>query len=162
MYATRGTIEGILASTYLGAIPEGLFTEITADEPFAISDLIIHPVAVSHDANEPVAYRIEQGDRSAGIVTDLGIFSDYTVESFAGVDALLLEANQLSGQLLCKLLHDNLKTVVLGHLSAENNLAELAYETVRLEILMDDNVYKPDDFQIRIASRHERSQLIAV
>ena len=190
MYATRGTIEGILASSYLGAIPEGLFTEITADEPFAISDLIIHPVAVSHDANEPVAYRIEQGDRSAGIVTDLGIFSDYTVESFAGVDALLLEANhdvhmlqvgrypyplkcrilgerghlsnELSGQLLCKLLHDNLKTVVLGHLSAENNLAELAYETVRLEILMDDNVYKPDDFQIRIASRHERSQLIAV
>ena len=190
MYATKGTIEGIMASTSVGNIPDGLFTEIKADEAFSIEDLTIHPVAVSHDANEPVAYRIEHGDRSAGIVTDLGIYTDYTVESFAGVDALLLEANhdvhmlqvgrypyplkcrilgdrghlsnELSGQLLCKLLHDKLKTVILGHLSAENNLAELAYETVRLEILMDDNVYKPDDFQIRIASRHECSQLIAV
>ncbi|MBO4903023.1 MAG: MBL fold metallo-hydrolase [Lachnospiraceae bacterium] len=190
MYATRGTIEGILQTRSVGEIPEGLFREIRADEPFMIEDLTIRPVSVSHDANEPVAYRIEHGDHAAGIVTDLGIFDDYIVDSFAGVDALLLEANhdvhmlqvgrypyplkcrilgdrghlsnELSGQLLCKLLHDQLKTVMLGHLSAENNLAELAYETVRLEILMDDNVYKPDDFQIRIASRHEPTQLIAV
>lgn len=190
MYATRGTIEGILQSKYIGEIPEGLFREIRADEPFMIEDLCIHPVSVSHDANEPVAYRIEHGGRKAGIVTDLGIYDDYIVENFSGVDALLLEANhdvhmlqvgkypyplkcrilgdrghlsnELSGQLLCKLLHDNLKSVILGHLSAENNLAELAYETVRLEILMDDSVYKPDDFQIRIAPRHEAMQLIAV
>lgn len=190
MYATRGTIEGIMQTKSVGNIPEGLFREIRADKAFTISDLTVHPVAVSHDANEPVAYRIEHGKSSAGIVTDLGMYTDYTVESFAGVDALLLEANhdvhmlqvgrypyplkcrilgekghlsnELSGQLLCKLLHDKLKTVILGHLSAENNLAELAYETVRLEILMDDNVYQPDDFQIRIASRHECSRLIAV
>ena len=71
-------------------------------------------------------------------------------------------SNELSGQLLCRLLHDKLDTVLLGHLSAENNLAELAYETVRLEILMDDNEYKPDDFRINIASRYEHSAKIAV
>ncbi|MFR0962740.1 MAG: hypothetical protein ACLSGB_13445 [Dorea sp.] len=37
-------------------------------------------------------------------------------------------------ELLCDILHDNLKHVVLGHLSKENNYEELAYETVKLEV----------------------------
>lgn len=190
IYATRGTIEGIMASPCLGKFPEGLFKEIKADEHFSINDIDIRPVRISHDANEPVAYRFNHESHSVGVCTDLGIYDDYIVDAFSGVNALLLEANhdvnmlqvgrypyylkrrilgdrghlsnELSGQLLCRILHDNLDTVLLGHLSAENNLAELAYETVRLEILMDDNEYKPDDFKIAIASRHEHSAKIAV
>ena len=41
-------------------------------------------------------------------------------------------SNELSGKLLSRLLHDHLQAVCLGHLSKENNLEELAYETVRL------------------------------
>lgn len=190
IYATAGTIEGILSSPSLGKFPDGLFREIKADESFNIKDIDIRPVRISHDANEPVAYRFNHEDHSVGVCTDLGIYDDYIVEAFFGVNALLLEANhdvnmlqvgrypyylkrrilsdrghlsnELSGQLLCRLLHDKLDTVLLGHLSAENNLAELAYETVRLEILMDDNEYKPDDFNINIASRYEHSAKIAV
>ena len=190
IYATAGTIEGILSSPSLGKFPDGLFREIKADESFNIKDIDIRPVKISHDANEPVAYRFNHADHSVGVCTDLGIYDDYIVEAFTGVNALLLEANhdvnmlqvgsypyylkrrilgdkghlsnELSGQLLCRLLHDKLDTVLLGHLSAENNLAELAYETVRLEILMDDNEYKPDDFRINIASRYEHSAKIAV
>lgn len=190
IYATKGTIEGIMASQYLGKFPEGLFNEIKADEIFSIKDIDIRPVKISHDANEPVAYRFDHENHSIGVCTDLGIYDDYIIDAFSGVNALLLEANhdvnmlqvgrypyylkrrilgdkghlsnELSGQLLCKLLHDDLNTVLLGHLSAENNLAELAYETVRLEILMDDNEYKPDDFKINIASRYEHSAKIAV
>jgi phosphoribosyl 1,2-cyclic phosphodiesterase len=43
-------------------------------------------------------------------------------------------SNELSGQLLGEVLHDHFNTVILGHLSKENNYAELAYETVRLEV----------------------------
>ena len=43
-------------------------------------------------------------------------------------------SNELSGRLLCDILHDNLKHIVLGHLSKENNYAKLAYETVKLEL----------------------------
>ena len=64
-------------------------------------------------------------------------------------------SNENSGRLLCRILHDNLKTILLGHLSKENNLPELAYETVRMEIAMGDNPYKPEDFDIRVASRSE-------
>ena len=71
-------------------------------------------------------------------------------------------SNELSGKLLSRLLHDNLKAVCLGHLSKENNLAELAYETVRLEISMCDNPYKPDDFPIFVANRSELSQMVEI
>ena len=70
--------------------------------------------------------------------------------------------DELSGRLLSRLLHDKLRTVFLGHLSKENNLAELAYETVRLEISMADNPYKPDDFPIYVANRSEMSQLVEI
>ncbi|MCR5508605.1 MAG: MBL fold metallo-hydrolase [Lachnospiraceae bacterium] len=190
MYATQGTIDAIKAMSYLGRIPGELFRTIEADKPFKVNDLKVNPVRISHDAADPVAYRIGNGSRSVGVLSDLGRFSDYTVDSFFGVDALLLEANhdvnmlqvgsypyrlkcrilsdkghlsnESSGKLLSRLLHDDLKTVFLGHLSQENNLAELAYETVRLEVLMSDNKYKPEDFSIRVAARDMVSEAIAV
>ena len=190
MYATSGTIAGIMETKNLGEIPKDLFCVIEADKPFQINDLQVNPIKISHDALEPVAYRIGQDAHSVGVVTDLGKYDDYIVDSFQGVEVLLLEANhdvnmlqvgrypyylkrrilgdkghlsnELSGQLLCRLLHDKLKMVLLGHLSEENNLAELAYETVRLEILMGDNIYKPEDFKIRVAGRRQCSELVAV
>lgn len=190
IYATRGTIQGILNTKNNEDIPYDLFSEVKADKAFELCDLLINPVKISHDANEPCAYRINHGESSVGVCTDLGVYTDYTVESFKGVNALLLEANhdvnmlqvgnypyylkrrilsdkghlsnENSGRLLSRLLHDKLKMVLLGHLSLENNLTELAYEAVRLEILMSENEYKPDDFKIAVAKRNELSEKIAV
>ena len=66
-------------------------------------------------------------------------------------------SNERSGQLLGKVLHDHLKHIVLGHLSKENNYAELAYETVRLEIELDPVDYKSGDFDIQVADREQCS-----
>ncbi len=190
MYATKGTIDAIRTMKYLGNIPGELFTAIEADTPFTVNDLKVNPVRISHDAADPVAYRIGNGNRAIGVVSDLGKYSDYTVDSFFGVDAILLEANhdvnmlqvgkypyqlkcrilgdkghlsnESSGRLLSRLLHNDLKHVFLGHLSQENNLAELAYETVRLEVLMSDNDFKPEDFRIKVAQRDLRSELVTV
>jgi len=190
IYATAGTIQGIRATKSLGKIPDDLLIEIEKEKAFSIEDINIKPVGISHDANDPVAYRIENGSNSVGVVTDLGNYDDHIVKCFEKVDALLLEANhdvnmlqvgrypyplkqrilsdkghlsnELSGQLLCKLLHDDMRTVFLGHLSAENNLAELAYETIRLEILLSDIKYRPEDFDIRVASRSECSEVISI
>jgi len=190
MYATKGTIEGILNQKGIGSVDRSLFCEISADNDFTIDDLTVKPVEVSHDALEPVAYRIEHGGRSVGVCTDLGTYNEKIVERFTGIDALFLEANhdvhmlqvgrypyylkqrilsdkghlsnENCGRLLCRLLHDDIKSISLSHLSAENNMAELAYEAVRLEILMDECKYKPTDFEIKVAKRSEPSQLIAV
>ena len=69
-------------------------------------------------------------------------------------------SNENSGRLLGQVLHDNFKSVTLCHLSKENNYAELAYETVRMEIHMGDNPYKAGDFPINVAKRDEVSEAI--
>ncbi|MCR5789987.1 MAG: MBL fold metallo-hydrolase [Lachnospiraceae bacterium] len=191
IYATKGTIEAVKAIKTLGEIPEALFREIQTEEPFSIRDITIKPLLVSHDAAEPVAYRLQNGPHSVGVLTDLGCYDEKTIAHFQDVEALLIEANhdvnmlqvgrrypyalkrrilgdkghlsnEHCGQLLCKLLHPKLREILLGHLSMENNLPELAFETVRLEILMDPCPYRPEDFNISIAGRDERSALIAV
>ena len=54
----------------------------------------------------------------------------------------------------------SVKHIFLGHLSAENNIPELAYETVRQEVTLGDNPYKADDFPITVALRHEVSEMV--
>ncbi|RDU22896.1 MBL fold metallo-hydrolase [Anaerosacchariphilus polymeriproducens] len=188
IYGTRGTIQAVRNISSLGRFPDGLFHEIKEDESFQIHEIHIKPFAVSHDAVQPVSYVMEHEGSSFGVVTDLGMYDDYTIEKLKGLDALLLEANhdvrmlqtgkypyylkqrilgarghlsnEVSGQLLCEILHDKLKYVLLGHLSKENNYEELAYETVCSEITLGDNQYRANDFSIQIAKRDGISELV--
>lgn len=190
IFATRGTIRAILQNGGKNAPDESLFQEIEADRKIIIKDLTVSPMRISHDAAEPVAYRIGYEGKKVAVCTDLGVYNDYTVECLKGMDAILLEANhdvnmlqvgpypyylkqrilgdrghlsnENSGRLLNRILHDNLKAVMLGHLSKENNMPELAYEAVRMEITLGEGPYKAEDFPIMVASRSEISPVIAV
>ena len=181
LYATGGTIEAVKQMKSVGKIDESLFYEIRPEMNFTIGDMMIEPIAISHDAADPVAYRVTAGDKSAAVMTDLGFYDERIVQKLQNLDALLLEANhdvrmlqtgpypyplkqrilgnrghlsnESSGRLLSEVLHDNFKAVVLGHLSKENNYPELAYETVRLEVTMGDNPYKAEDFPMHVARR---------
>lgn len=174
----------------LGKIDEGLFHEIVPDERFMIKDLEIQPFSISHDAADPVAYRVNHGKQSVGVITDLGEYTDYTVEHLQNLDAVLMEANhdihmlqvgsypyylkrrilgerghlsnENAGRLLCEILHDGMKSVFLGHLSQENNFAELAFETVCQEVTMGDNPYRAKDFFISVAKRNEASAFVQI
>ena len=188
IYATPGTIAGIKESSTLGKMPEGLLHPIKTDHPFRLGELDVHPFAISHDANEPSGYRIENGCKSAAVATDLGIYDDYTIENLKNLNGIVLEANhdihmlevgpypyplkrrvmgdkghlsnELSGRLLCDILHDDMSAVVLGHLSKENNYESLAYETVKLEVTMGDNPYKGEELPITVAKRTSVSNII--
>lgn len=190
LYATRGTINAIEKMKNIGDIDPGLWVEVQEDRRFTVKDLSINPMRISHDAAQPVAYRIGYGSKHVAVCTDLGEYNDYTVECLKGLDAILLEANhdvnmlqvgpypyplkqrilgsrghlsnENSGKLLCRILHDGLKHISLGHLSQENNLPELAYETVRMEISLGDNPYRAEDFQIQVARRGEISPVMAI
>ena len=144
----------------------------------------------SHDAANPVAYRVQSNMSSVGVVTDLGDYNDYTVQHLLNLDAILLEANhdvrmlemgsypyylkrrifgkyghlsnECAGQLLNEVLHDNLKYIMLGHLSQENNYEALAYETVCCEIDMADTKYHSSDFPIYVAQRNQMSPAIQI
>lgn len=190
IYATSGTIDAILNSGGIGEVDESLFHEVKADEKLTIKDLTVNPMRISHDAAQPVAYRISYGTKKVGICTDLGVYNDYTVECLKGMDAVLLEANhdvnmlqvgpypyylkqrilgerghlsnENSGRLLSQILHDGMENIILGHLSKENNLPELAYEAVRMEITMGDNPYNANDFRIQVANRSEPSPVVNI
>jgi phosphoribosyl 1,2-cyclic phosphodiesterase len=190
IYATAGTIEGIESCRTLGKLPEGLLHPIETDKAFTLGEIEIRPFAISHDANEPCGYRFASNRRAVAVATDLGMYDDYIVGHLKNLDALLLEANhdvhmlevgsypyplkrrilgnqghlsnELSGRLLCDILHDGLKHIVLGHLSKENNYARLAYETVKLEVTLGDNEFKGEDLHMFVASRDEVSEILEV
>lgn len=188
VYGTKGTLDAIVKSTSLGKIDESLLCPVKYDESFKIGDINITPVKTSHDAAEPCAYTFNDNRTRTAIMTDLGCYDDYIVEHLTNLDVIYLEANhdvrmletgpypyplkkrilgnyghlsnENCGRLLNRVLHDNIKAVVLSHLSHENNLPELAYEAVRMEVNMSDSKYNADDFRIMIAKRHEPSDTI--
>ena len=74
IYGTRGTIRGIRNMSSLGEIDESLFHEISADVDFSVGDLTVHPFHISHDANDPVAYRVTDGSKTVAVATDMGTY----------------------------------------------------------------------------------------
>ena len=190
IYGTAATLKQIQLTNSLGYIPPELFIEITPDKEFTLGDICVSSMHISHDAADPVAYSFAKGDKHMAIATDMGEYTDYTIEHLKGMDALLLEANhdirmlqvgpypyqlkqrilserghlsnEAAGRLLSDIACDRLQTIILGHLSKENNLPELAYETVRLEIETGDQEYHADDFEMIVAKRSEPTRIVEV
>ena len=190
VYATAGTLAGIRQIKSLGEFDEGLLNPISAQKNFNVGDINIMAYNIFHDANEPVCYRMENNSSSFAIVTDLGEYDDRLINAMHGLDGILLEANhdvrmleagpypyqlkrrilgkyghlsnESSGRLLASLLHDNIKYIMLGHLSKENNTRELAKLAVETEIAMADNDYMPGDFDIRVAYRDRTSETVEI
>ncbi len=188
IYATRGTWQAMQRQNAIGKVDPELFHPIEADKAVEIGDLRVDPFTISHDAAEPVGFRITSGRQSVAVATDMGCYSEYTIAHLQNLDAILLEANhdvsmleagrypyplkvrilsdhghlsnEASGQLLCELLHDNIRHIFLGHLSAENNYPALAYETVCAEVTLGDNPYRSDDFPITVARRDTVGELL--
>lgn len=188
IYATEGTISEILRMSRFQEIDPGRFIPVRADEKVIVGDLTVDPMRISHDAAEPVGYRVRYGSKKACVCTDLGCYSDYTVECLKDSDVVLIEANHdvnmlqvgpypyplkqrilgrrghlsnvSSGQLLSRILNDHMKGIFLGHLSQENNLPELAYETVRVELMDAESIYRAEDLPIHVADRKKVSGLV--
>ena len=188
IYATGGTIQGIKETSSLGKIDDDLFNVIYPDSKISVKDLFVNPMRISHDANEPVAYRVFCEKKKVSIITDLGTFDEYTIDCLKDSDIIMAEANhdirmlqvgpypyylkkrilsdrghlsnENSGRLISSILNDKVKSIFLGHLSKENNLPELAYETVRLEIEASDNKYHGNDFPLYVAKRDCLSSVI--
>ncbi len=205
IYATAGTIDAIIGSGSCGKIETDLFHEIKADDPFTLKDIEVGPFRISHDAADPVAYRltekgnsamsdgtapafIDRSRASAAVCTDLGKYDEYIIDNLRDVSILLLESNHdvnmlevgpypyvlkqrilgerghlsndTAGKLLAKLVTDKLKAVLLGHLSHENNIKELAYETVRQEVFMKHPELADRNFTLDVALRSECSTLL--
>lgn len=189
IYTTKKTWKNVLLDKSLGVIDLNLFNEISPDESFFIKGIEVHPFSTSHDAVDPVCYTFNKENQKISVATDLGCYDSYIKEKLKGSDILFLEANhdvrmlevgsypyflkrrilsdvghlsnETSGRLIRELIDGRLSHVILGHLSKENNVAELAYEAVKMELAcMQSDII--NNLTISVAEREENSELIVL
>ncbi len=190
LYATNGTFDGIRKNCNDILLDSDKMHVIHADEEVVLNDLTILPFNISHDANEPVGFTIEsQTNRKFSIVTDLGKYDDYTLNHVKDSEMLYVEANYDesmietgpypyhlkrriqserghlsnvdSGNLICDVLSDRLKIICLAHLSKENNMPEIACETVKCTFWERTGMQELP-FQLFAAKRNEMSEMFVL
>jgi phosphoribosyl 1,2-cyclic phosphodiesterase len=149
VWATAGTWSSVPVHASSGG-------ELSSGRSLRIGPFKVLPVATSHDAREPVAFMIDDGDHRLALCTDTGVFTGLLSQRLAGCDLLLIEtnhdadmlrngpypwplkqriasrtghlANHQSAEAVDRLRSSALKAVLGLHLSAENNLPELALQ----------------------------------
>lgn len=159
VYANEGTASVIERNCYAQKEPLPEFVIFQTQIPFSFGDLTITPVPVSHDTAEPVGYTLDDGTCRFGYFTDLGHYSEQTVQAIRDCTALILESNHdiqmlehsarpyslisrirgpvghLSNDDACRLIAEaapeRLRALVLAHLSHECNLPDLAETMMR-------------------------------
>jgi phosphoribosyl 1,2-cyclic phosphodiesterase len=151
LYCNRHTAT-VLREKVQGYAPWKIFE---TGSSFSLGSLSVQSFSIPHDAVDPVGFVLREKKCSFGFATDLGYASCLVLDSLRDIDGLLLEANyddellqqdtkrpwavkqRISSRhghlsntdaaaLLAQLLHQQLRHVVLGHLSADCNKEELA------------------------------------
>ena len=136
-----------------------LLRPLSMGQPVSWDDLEITPLPTSHDCRESAAFRVDTPDGSLGYLTDTGLVEEETRQGLLGTDLLVLESNHdvetllsgpypyalkqrvlgdlghLSNDLAARFAVASAKagtgTIVLAHLSKENNTPDLALGAVR-------------------------------
>lgn len=156
LFASRGTLEFLIANGY---IPP--HTEVTdCGTPFTIGEIHAQSFETPHDAANSVGYRFTMPDlRSVAVAMDLGHITDDVRQNLLGCDLVMLESNYDQGMLECSsypymlkrriksdfghlsneacasmlsmLVKNGTTRFVLGHLSEQNNIPELARQTAK-------------------------------
>ena len=154
-------------------------------EDFEIGNFKVSSFEIPHDAVDPCGFNVFCDGKKLSIATDVGHITADILTNLKDSDFIMLEANHdpeilkcgnypyilkqrilgshghmsnsLAAETICKLANNNLKNVMLGHLSKENNFPELAYKTVEQE-LINNNL----NINLNIASPIEPSPIINV
>jgi len=128
--------------------------EFNCSGPVQVGDFSVEAFAISHDASEPVGFRIEAEGKTGVVVTDLGEMTPQVKSRLGGCDWLVLESNhdenllkmgpypwQLKQRVLSRVGHLSNRTaaefirddydgsaahIFLAHLSQQNNHPEIA------------------------------------
>ncbi len=146
VYVSHGTRRGLVG---WGDIDVRAFD---AHRDFAIGGIRVTPVAVPHDAREPTQFVFDGDGVSVGVLTDIGHITAHVRDVYRRCNALLVEANHdrsmlwngtypphlkrriasdlghLSNEQTVALLDeigcDDMREVVIGHISEQNNCAQ--------------------------------------
>lgn len=161
IYANANTWSGM--EKMVGKIKEENIKVFKSEENLNIKDLDIYPVKVFHDAMEPVGYIINKNKKKISLITDTGWMNDKIVDKIQASDLYFIESNHdiqmlksgaypwhlkqriLStrghmsnddtGRILSRIIKGEGENIILAHLSEDNNIPQLALDTVGRQIL---------------------------
>lgn len=159
VFASPETLDCLCTS---GRIPPGR-TLVECSGTFQVGEIQVTAFDTPHDAVHSLGFRFEMPDqRIVGVATDLGHINGTVAHHLSGCDLIMLESNYDRNMLDCGPYPYSLKRrikgalghlsnedcsnelirfvksgstyFVLGHLSEQNNLPEIAYQTSRLRL----------------------------
>lgn len=155
-------------------------------KPFSIGSIGVTPYRLSHDAVEPVGFVMETGCRKICLATDLGRIPDSFMDIVKDADLVIMESNhdvgmlqvgkypyplkrrilsdlghlsnETAGSAVADMVRHNVRSVLLAHLSRENNFPQLALSTVT-GILAESGIIVGRDLELNLSVREYASCL---
>src|SRR5574344_1091340 len=153
----------------------------SAGDTINIGDIAVHSFAKSHDASDPCSFRVEAGEISIGVMTDIGTPNEELCKQLSLCNAVFLESNydeqmlwegkypaylkqrvasdvgHLSNDQSVALITNtdpqHLHTIILSHISADNNRPGIALKTFG---------QLREKYNIITASRYEAGDIISI
>ena len=187
IFASLGTLSELTKCKGFDSSYKKLMYKMEANRPFCFNDFKVNCFNIPHDAAEPMGFSFEKYDTKVSVCTDFGMITDEIEDGLKGSQGLVIEANhdermleagrypfrlkrrilgdkghisnENSGKLITGLWNEDMKHIFLGHLSDENNMPELALETVRCELLMKYKSYEKYT-KLEVANRDKPSEKI--
>lgn len=154
VYSTLGTLDAMEEK----GLFTGTFDVFQMTDFADIGDFHVECFHTSHDAAEPVGYTVTlPNGKKVTVSTDLGVVTQEVRDAILGSNTILLESNHdlnmlyngpypyplkrriagekghlnndVAAEMAAELLESGTQEIILGHLSANNNIPELAYQT---------------------------------
>jgi len=157
VYATAGTWAAMEASGKLGVMPLGCKVILQSSTDFFLAGMRITAHPTSHDAAEPVCYTFSRNGHHMAIATDTGYMPAALADRLCGCELIVLESNhdvdmlklnpkypyaltqrilgrkghlsnEDSAALAVRFHEAGARTIVLAHLSQQNNTCGRAFD----------------------------------
>ena len=152
-----------------------------------LGDIIVRPFSIEHDASDPVGYNFyTESDEKMSIATDIGCITQNIKKHLYKSKLVVLESNYDPNMLMMgsytyalkkrvmsstghlsnedaanfcvELINEGTESILLAHLSKENNFPELAYETSK-GVLASNDIVVGQDVKLDVLSRNDVSNV---
>lgn len=187
VYASEGTMDRLISGEKVSRPANLHLTSELENAPVSFS---IRAFRTPHDSAESVGYTFTAGETKAAVCTDLGHITSEVRENLLGCRFVLLESNydpQMlirnlkyppatkerirsklghlsngeSGAFARELLRSGTTSLLLGHLSQQNNTPEIAYQCM-INSLAEIGAQVNRDFLLEIAAVQGNGKVLAV
>ena len=177
VYASAGTLEALADNgTLNGKFP----ANVIPDKGIEVNGMFIRPFHTPHDSRESLGFTVEMSDGNRlAVATDIGTITDEVLSNITCCQLVMLESNHdvrmlqnnpnytyalkrrilsdrghLSNDMCAKTAADLIESgttrLILGHLSKENNMPELAYQST-YSTLCARGMEEGSDYILRVA-----------